>query len=57
MIHVFFPRDHHSIATQTKNNIKAMGYKAHNTYNHGYKGDFNFTIFVMKILRAHYFQN
>jgi hypothetical protein len=35
----FFCRDHHSIATQTKNNIKTMGYKVHNTYNHGRKGD------------------
>ncbi len=52
-----FPKDHHSIATQTKNNIKTMGYKVHNTYNHGYNGDSNFTVFVMKNLRAHYFQN
>jgi len=34
-----------------------MGYKVHNTYNHGHKGDSNFIVFVMKILGAHYFQN
>jgi hypothetical protein len=29
-----------------------MGYKVHNTYNHGYKGDFNFIVFVVKFFKS-----